>query len=183
MKQGSIPKKTTFSGSSNKIVIQYSHDGPELINLNKLLKCFPWVFSCVGLAGNDTNGCLRNSGHLQCSTGKRGCRESKAESKTGLPWWLRGSRICLQCRRPRFKPWIRKIPLQKGMATHSSILAWKIPWTEEPSGLQSVGSQRVRQDWMTKEETGKNKKLNTRLTVYSLDVHGANNSLLSHWLS
>ena len=34
-------------------------------------------------------------------------------------------------------------PLQKGMATHSSILAWRIPWTEEPCGLQSVGSQRV----------------------------------------
>ena len=35
-------------------------------------------------------------------------------------------------------------PLQKGMATHSSILAWRIPWTEEPGGLQSTGSQRVR---------------------------------------
>ena len=34
--------------------------------------------------------------------------------------------------------------LKKGMATHSSILAWRIPWTEEPSGLHSMGSQRVR---------------------------------------
>ena len=34
-------------------------------------------------------------------------------------------------------------PLEKGMATHSSILAWRIPWTEEPGGLQSTGSQRV----------------------------------------
>ena len=34
-------------------------------------------------------------------------------------------------------------PLEKGIATHSSILAWRIPWTEEPGGLQSVGSQRV----------------------------------------
>ena len=33
--------------------------------------------------------------------------------------------------------------LQKGMATHSSSLAWRIPWTEEPGGLQSIGSQRV----------------------------------------
>ena len=32
-------------------------------------------------------------------------------------------------------------PLEKGMATHSSILAWRIPWTEEPSGLQSIGLQ------------------------------------------
>ena len=35
-------------------------------------------------------------------------------------------------------------PLEKGMATHSSILAWRIPWAEEPGGLQSTGSQRVR---------------------------------------
>ena len=34
-------------------------------------------------------------------------------------------------------------PLEKEMATHSSILAWKIPWTEDPGGLQSMGSQRV----------------------------------------
>ena len=37
-------------------------------------------------------------------------------------------------------------PLEKGMATHSSSLAWRIPWTEEPGGLQSMGSQRVRHD-------------------------------------
>ena len=34
-------------------------------------------------------------------------------------------------------------PLEKGMATHSSFLAWKIPWTEEPGGIQSMGSQKV----------------------------------------
>ena len=37
-------------------------------------------------------------------------------------------------------------PLEKGMATPSSILAWRIPWTEEPSRLQSMGSQKVRHD-------------------------------------
>jgi len=37
-------------------------------------------------------------------------------------------------------------PLVKGMATHSSILAWRIPWTEEPGRLQSMGSQRVEHD-------------------------------------
>ena len=37
-------------------------------------------------------------------------------------------------------------PLEKGMATHSSILDWRMPWTEEPSRLQSMGSQRVRHD-------------------------------------
>ena len=46
--------------------------------------------------------------------------------------------------------WVRFLgqedPLEKGMATHSSILAWEIPQTEEPSGLQSTESQRVRHD-------------------------------------
>ena len=37
-------------------------------------------------------------------------------------------------------------PLEEGMATHSSVLAWRIPWTEEPAGLQSIESQRVGQD-------------------------------------
>ena len=37
-------------------------------------------------------------------------------------------------------------PLEKGMATHTSILAWRIPWTEDPGGLQSLRSQRVRHD-------------------------------------
>ena len=48
-----------------------------------------------------------------------------------------------------WETWVRSLgwedPLEEGMATHSSILAWRIPWTEEPGGLQSVGLQRVRQ--------------------------------------
>ena len=44
-------------------------------------------------------------------------------------------------------------PLEEGMATHSSILAWRIPWTEEPGGLQSIGSQKDRHDWATKHST------------------------------
>ena len=48
------------------------------------------------------------------------------------------------------KTWVQSLgredPLEKGMATHSSILAWRIPWTEEPAGLQSIGLQRVGHD-------------------------------------
>ena len=44
----------------------------------------------------------------------------------------------------RFLGW--EDPLEEGMATHSSVLAWRIPWTEEPGGLQSMGLQRVRHD-------------------------------------
>ena len=51
------------------------------------------------------------------------------------------------------KTWVQSLAreesLEKGMATHSSILAWRIPWTEEPGRLQSIGSQRVGHDWVT----------------------------------
>ena len=53
--------------------------------------------------------------------------------------------------------WIRSLGwedrLEKGMATHPSVLAWRIPWTEEPGGLQSIGSQRVRHDSVTTTNT------------------------------
>ena len=49
--------------------------------------------------------------------------------------------------------------LEKEMATHSSILAWKIPWTEEPGGLQSMGSQRVGHDLATKQQRQQQKTL------------------------
>ena len=45
--------------------------------------------------------------------------------------------------RRRFDPWMGKIPLEKGMATHFSTTAWRIPWTGEPGGLWSIGWQRV----------------------------------------
>ena len=47
----------------------------------------------------------------------------------------------------------REDPLEQGMATHSSILAWRIPWTEEPGRLYSMGSQRVRHIWPTNTHT------------------------------
>ena len=53
--------------------------------------------------------------------------------------------------------WVRSLswedPLEKGMATYSSILAWRISWTEEPGGLQSRGSQIVVHDWVTNKDT------------------------------
>ena len=60
-----------------------------------------------------------------------------------IPWWLRQLRICPQCGRPAFDPWGPQEPLEKGMATHSGMFAWRIPWTEEPGGRQYMGSQRV----------------------------------------
>ena len=56
----------------------------------------------------------------------------------------------LKCLPAMQEMWVQSLgredPLEKEMATHSTILAWRIPWTEEPGGLQSMGSQRVRHD-------------------------------------
>ena len=51
-------------------------------------------------------------------------------------------------------------PLEKEMATHSSILAWKTPWMEKPGGLQSMESQRVRHNWVSSLSNGKESACN-----------------------
>ena len=64
------------------------------------------------------------------------------------PWWLRHKDCtCNAGDQVQALGW--EDPLEKVMATHSSILAWRIPWTEEPGGLESIGLQRVRYDWET----------------------------------
>ena len=57
----------------------------------------------------------------------------------GYPAGASGQETASRCRRHRFDPWIRKTPPEEGMATRSSILAWRIPWTGEPGGLWSTG--------------------------------------------
>ena len=63
----------------------------------------------------------------------------------GFCWWLSSKESTCSAADLGSIPG-REDPLKKKMATHSSILAWKIPWTEKPGGLQSMGSQRVGQD-------------------------------------
>ena len=57
--------------------------------------------------------------------------------------------------------WVQSLgledPLEEGMAMHSSILAWRIPWTEEPGRLQFMGSQRVRHNWVAKHSTAQHR--------------------------
>ena len=66
----------------------------------------------------------------------------------GLPRWCNGKESACQCKKCGFDPWVGQFPWRMKMAAHSSILAWKIPWTNEPGGLQSMGSWRVRHDWV-----------------------------------
>ena len=71
---------------------------------------------------------------------------------TETPRWLDGKESACQCRTFGFNPWVGKIPLEKEMATHSSILAWRITWREEPGGLQFM-------EWQESDTT---KWLNTQ---------------------
>ena len=67
--------------------------------------------------------------------------------EVGLPTWLSVNESPMQeMQETRVGSLDWKDSLEKGMAIHSSILAWEIPWPEEPGGLQSVGLQRVRHD-------------------------------------
>ena len=63
-----------------------------------------------------------------------------------LTWMCKASLVA-QMVKNLLETWVKSLglesPLEKGMTTHFSILAWRIPWTEEPGGLQSIGSQRV----------------------------------------
>ena len=60
--------------------------------------------------------------------------------------WIKKSPAMQETQKMRVGYLGEEDPLEEGMESHSSILAWRIPWTEEPGGLQSIGSQRVRQD-------------------------------------
>ena len=84
--------------------------------------------------------------------------------------WCSGEESACQCRRRKrhgFYSWVRDDPPEKEMATHSSILAWEIPWTEEPGGLQS---QRIRHNWPT-EHARAHTHTHTVHTDYSFNTH------------
>ena len=61
-------------------------------------------------------------------------------------------------------------PLEKEVATHSSTLAWRIPWTEEPGGLQSTVSQRVGHDWATSLSVSVCAHIYTVVFIYLIDI-------------
>ena len=85
------------------------------------------------------------------SKGMPGCqqhRHNQEATRSSSPRARRPESAC-QCRRLELlvRPLGRAGPLEQGMAAHSSIPAWESPWTEEPAGLRSTGSQRARHDW------------------------------------
>ena len=72
-------------------------------------------------------------------------------------WWFMKWSLSLQCRRHKrcgYYPWVGKIPWRRKTATHSNILAWKIPWTEEPGRLRCKGLQRAGRTEQLRTPTG-----------------------------
>ena len=67
------------------------------------------------------------------------------QKNKGLPWWLSGKESACNVKDQGSIPGLGRSP-GEGNNTHPGILAWRIPWTEEPGRLQSVGSQSVRHD-------------------------------------
>ena len=118
---------------------------------------FYFSLSCIGEGNGNPlqRSCLENPrdggawwaavyGVTQSRTWLKRLRSSSSNLWNGVPRWHSGKEFACQLRRykrHRFKPWVGKIPWSGKMATHSSILAWKIPWTEEPGGLSSMGSE------------------------------------------
>ena len=89
--------------------------------------------------------------HEQHQKTKRHGLLTKIKRSRGLPRWHGVKESTCQCskhKRCRFDLWGREDPLEKEMASQSSILDWKIPWTEEPGARQSIGSQRVGHNWI-----------------------------------
>ena len=90
----------------------------------------------------------------------------------------------LKCLPPMRETQVRSLgqedPMEKEMITHSSTLAWRIPWTEEPGRLQSTGSQRVGHDWATSLTHSLTCQISYRIQLFSCSV--VSDSLWPHGL-
>ena len=115
--------------------------------------------SCLGLNPASNTYCvslgnLFNLSVLHFLISKIYCLGLFLELKN-ISIYVRASLVAQTVKNPHAvqETWIQSLgwedPLEKGTATHSGILAWRIPWTEEPGRLQSMGPQRVRHSWAT----------------------------------
>ena len=96
-------------------------------------------------------------GHLcvfDSSSLKLCCWEDNMEK--GFPCDSNDKASVCQCRGYWFNPWVRKVPCRRRWQPTPNILAWKIPWTEEPGGLQSMGSQRMGHELATIQQSMQN---------------------------
>ena len=73
--------------------------------------------------------------HVPKSCAWEECQHSGPLTRPGVYGQVNQTLVSPRCRKPRYDPWVGEIPLEKEMTTHSSIVAWRIPWAEEPGGL------------------------------------------------
>ena len=147
----------------------------QLMSIESVMPCISWVcISCINaVLCLVTQSCLTLCHPMDCSPPG----SSIHEDSPGKNIWVSCMPSSRESSQPRDQTGVSRIasvfpggsevkastcnagglgsslgqedPLEKEMATHSGILAWIIPWTEEPSGLESTGSQRVGHDWAT----------------------------------
>ena len=121
-----------YHGSVIGCNLMVNHNVKALCTINSSPLCFPWWLHVMSVAVASVlefeAGCLFRWGFLAGSAVKK--KKNLSAVQEMQAWSVS-----------------QEDPLEEEMATHSSILAWKIPWTEEPGGQQSIESHRVRHDW------------------------------------
>jgi len=117
-------------------------------------KRLSWLW-CEEQAGGQQDSRQKITGRLQQeSEWKMAPGTRTPAARTGASQEAQWERIPLPMQEMQVWSLGQEEPMEKELATHSSILAREIPWTEKPGGLQSMGSQRVGHDWVTKQQWG-----------------------------
>ena len=113
------------------------------------LSVFIYWYVYQSLMIKDLRARLGVGGGVKYSNAEKVWNFQALKIKQSFPGDVSGKEPACQCRRTKrlgFHPWVRKIPWRRAWQPSPSILAWRIPWTEESGRLQSIGSQRVRHD-------------------------------------
>jgi len=107
---------------------------------------------------------------------------AKRQKKAQCSWWHSGKEAACQCKGIQVLFLGQEDCLEEEMATHSSIFARKIPWTEEPGRLQSTGSQWVRRDWATEHTPSMDEWINKVWYIYTMEYYSPlkRKEILSH---
>ena len=98
-----------------------------------------------------------------------------SKNQEGFPGGSAVKESTFQCRRHGFHPWVRKIPWRRKWQPIPVFLAWEIPWTEKPGGLQSMGSQRDMSKWWSMHARNQEAGLHQTLICQGLDLSSLQN--------
>ena len=177
--------KCSFTGHLDHRMHALNRVSSHLVQVS-LLKSYGYPLSFPSAAGGVHGKCCSWQWAGDTLSGSFQLKRAKAWQGCVGRWWQRwfiGScvwkgaspvaqrhRVCLQCRRHRFNPWVGKIPLEEGVQPTAVSLPGESPWIEEPGGLQSIGLQRVRHNWSGKAHTHVFEKVKNILTLEQYDL-------------